>query len=82
MSLSLYREVNERVECQHQIRATVPEPLQPRNLIPVPYSPTGFPYLSQDLKAQYPSSISGEGRYASANEDEMREGGLTFLFRN
>jgi hypothetical protein len=42
MSLPLYREVYGRVEWQHQIRAAVPEPLQPRSLIPAPYGPTGF----------------------------------------
>lgn len=42
MSLSLYREVYGQVECQHQIHATVLELLQPRNLIPAPYGPTGF----------------------------------------
>jgi hypothetical protein len=63
MSLPLYREVYGRVERQRQIRATVPEPLQPRNFIAVPYSPTGFyNNLYQDLKAQNLSIISVEGR--------------------
>jgi len=66
-----------------QYRATVPEPLQLRNLIPVTYGPPVFHNnLSQDLKARYPSRIGVEGRQASTTEDGMREEGLTFLFRN